>query len=174
MPDLLGIGMALFLAWLFAQAAIHKLRAPNVYRRLIAVYLEADTVGRPVVWLIASVELILAVLLLLPVSRHTGLAGSAFVLFAYAGLMAMQLARGRHDLQCGCAGPASTATVTPALVIRNSVCAFLALLALAPAVDVAPSAIGTGLTLFITIFSILIYLSSEQMISNAQQMTGER
>ncbi len=173
-PDLLGVGLALFLAWLFAQAAIHKLRAPDVYRRLVAAYLEADTVGRPVVWLLGLAELTLAILLVLPVSRQIGLATSAFVLLAYAGLMAMQLVRGRRDLQCGCAGPASATTVTPSLVMRNIICAFLALLALLPAVDVAPAVPAMGLSLFIAIFSTLIYLSSEQMIGNAQQMAGER
>jgi len=170
LPDLIGTGLALFLAWLFAQAAIHKFRAPEVYRQLVAVYLDTAAVGRSTVWMIASVELALALMLLLPISRYAGLAGSALMLLAYSGLMALQLLRGRKDIQCGCAGPASTATITPSLVVRNLVCCLLALAAMAPAVVVSPGLIGAGMSGFIAAFSILIYLSSEQMISNAQQM----
>lgn len=172
MPDLISTGVALFLSWLFAQAALHKFRAPEGYRQLIAVYLETDTVSRATVWLIACVELALALMLLLPVSRHAGLAGSALMLLGYSGLMALQLLRGRKNIQCGCAGPASTTTITPALVARNIICVLLALWAMVPAMAAATSVLSMGLSIFIAVFSILIYLSSEQMISNAQQMAG--
>ena len=174
LPDLISLGLAWFLAWLFAQAAIHKFSAPGVYRQLVAVYLETAMVGRSAVWLIASLELTVALLLLLPISRQAGLAGSALMLLAYSGLMGLQLARGRVDLQCGCAGPASNTTITPSLVARNLICVLLALLAMAPATVVTIGVLSTGLSIFIAVFSILTYLSSEQMISNAQQMAGGR
>jgi len=174
LPDLISIGLAWFLAWLFAQAAIHKFRAPDDYRRLVAAYLGKSSISRFTIGLIAAVELTVAALLLLPMSREVGLVGSTLMLLAYSGLMGLQLARGRLDLQCGCAGPASTTNITPSLVFRNFICVSLALIAMAPATVVTTGLFSAGLSIFIAVFLMLIYLGSEQMISNAQQMAGGR
>ena len=174
MPDLITIGLAWFLAWLFAAAGLHKFRAPDFYRQLLGAYLSAIPSSRISVWLLASLELGLALLLLSPQLRSVGLAGSALLLLAYAGLMGQQLARGTTDLKCGCAGAASSTTVSPALVVRNLVCASLALAALAPSVLSSAGATGIALSFFIAVFIAVIYLSSEQLINNAQQIAGER
>jgi len=174
LPDLISIGLAWFLAWLFAAAALHKFRAPDDYRELLGAYLPGLPSSRVFVWLPASLELGLALLLLLPQLRSVGLAGGALLLLAYAGLMGLQLARGNTDLKCGCAGAASSTTVSPVLVVRNLVCALLALAALAPSVLVSAGLAGMVLSIFIAVFSVVIYLSTEQIISNAQQIAGER
>ncbi len=59
-------------------------------------------------------------------------------------------------------------------VVRNLVCAALALLALVAPVAPTFGALPWVLSLFIAAFSILVYLSSEQMISNSQQIAGAR
>lgn len=172
-PDLIADGVAWFLAWLFGTAALHKARNIEHYRRLMGKYLNGSPVGPVFVWLVASVELSVALTMLLPQTRWTGLAGTALLLIAYASLMGVQLARGRADMKCGCAGPASDTTISPALMLRNLACAALALVAMTPNISVDAGVAGVGLALFVATFAALTYLGSEQLIANAQHMAGE-
>lgn len=173
MPDLVNDGMALFFVWLFALAAIHKLRAAGDYLAPMSAYLPGVNLTIVSVWVVAGVELSVAVMVLLPGSRSVGLIASAGVLVVYAALMALQISRGNADIKCGCAGPASQVLVSPALILRNIICAALAVLALTPTTMVTSGLLGLGLTLFVPAFMMMVYLCSEQLIGNAQQMMGE-
>ncbi len=172
MPAIISDGVAWFLVCLFVQAAWHKLGAPQYYRRLMTRY-----VGRPgggiAVWLVALLEAYIALSLLLPESRAAGLAAAAGLLLAYGGLMASQVLRGVSNMQCGCAGPDSQLGVSWALVIRNGVCAGLALLAMTSGGTADAGWIGLVISLFVALFALLVYETSEQLISNAQWMAGE-
>lgn len=172
MPTIISDGVAWFLVCLFVQAAWHKLGAPEYYRRLMTRY-----AGRPgggiAVWLVALLEAYIALSLLLPESRAAGLAAAAGLLLAYGGLMAWQLLRGESNMQCGCAGPDSQLGVSWALVVRNGVCAGLALLAMTAGVTADAGWIGLVISLFVALFALLVYETSEQLISNAQWMAGE-
>jgi uncharacterized membrane protein len=171
-PTIISDGVAWFLVCLFVQAAWHKLGAPEYYRRLMTRY-----AGRPgggiAVWLVALLEAYIALSLLLPESRAAGLAAAAGLLLAYGGLMAWQLLRGESNMQCGCAGPDSQLGVSWALVVRNGVCAGLALLAMTAGVTADAGWIGLVISLFVALFALLVYETSEQLISNAQWMAGE-
>ncbi len=173
-PEAVGIGLAWFLAWLFAQAAWHKWGAVDFYLQLMRRYLGALPGGRLAVWLIGALEAATALSLLLPQTREYGLVTAAALLLAYAGLMALQLVRGRADMQCGCAGPDSQLGISWALVLRNGVCAALALLPLGISTGVLPQGwAGVGLAAFVAVFAMLVYLTAEQIISNAQWMAEE-
>jgi hypothetical protein len=173
LPDLIAIGVAWFLAWLFGTAALHKARNIEHYRRLMGKYLDGAPVSSLMVWLLAALEVSFALAMLVPQTQWAGLAATALLLVAYAGLMGLQLARGRADMKCGCAGPASDTTISPALVLRNLGCAAMALLAMAPTISVDAGVAGIGLALFVATFAALAYLGSDQLIANAQQMAGE-
>ena len=173
-PDLIATGVAWFLAWLFGTAAFHKVRNIEFYQRLMGTYLNDSPVDSVFVRLVAALELGLSLAMLLPQSRWAGLAAAALALIAYACLMGLQLARGRADMKCGCAGPASDTTISPALVLRNVACAALALLAMSPTISVDSGLAGIGLALFVATFAAVTYLGSEQLIANAQQMAGEK
>lgn len=174
MPDLIVVGIALFLSWLFGSAALHKWRNVGHYRQLMARYLNGAGVSGVQVRLVAMVELTCVLLLLVPVTRQAGLLVAAVLLLSYAALMGLQLARGRADMKCGCAGPASDVTISPALVARNSITAVLAAGAMLPSASIEAGVAGIGLALFVAVFTTLLYLGSEQLIVNAQQMAGER
>jgi len=59
-------------------------------------------------------------------------------------------------------------------VLRNGVCAAIALLPLGMSAAAVPSTwAGAGLAVFVAVFAILVYLTAEQIISNAQWMAGE-
>lgn len=172
MPAIISDGVAWFLVCLFVQAAWHKLGAPQYYRRLMTRYV-GRLGGGIAVWLVALLEAYIALSLLLPQSRAAGLAAAAGLLLAYGGLMAGQLLRGESNMQCGCAGPDSQLGVSWALVIRNGFCAGLALLAMTSGGTANAGWIGLVISLFIALFALLVYETSEQLISNAQWMAGE-
>jgi len=173
LPSVIGNGLALFFAWLFALAAMQKLRAPDYYRNLMSTYVSALPLGRFMLLPIAGAELALAILLLLPQTRVYGLAGSAGLLLAYAAMMAWQIWRGHSGMDCGCSGPGSALAVSPALVVRNLVCACLALLSMSAPVGAVVGVVGLVLSVVIALFMITFYLCSDQVIANAQQMAGE-
>jgi Methylamine utilisation protein MauE len=180
MPDLISSGVALFFAWLFALAGVHKLRSPAYYVDLLASYF--PSLPASPAWLVAPVaalELAIAALLIFPQTLGLGLLGCAAVLCIYAIAMALQIWRGKSDMACGCAGPASNLSVSPALVIRNLLCATLALcsfalLIQAQTASVEAGLVGYGLSAFVAGFMIVLYLCSDQLIANAQQMAGEQ
>lgn len=174
MPDLVGNGVAWFFAWLFATAALHKFRDPVYYRELLANWLPGLPGAQLAGWLAGALEVAIAILLLAPAARPAGLLTGAMLLLLYAVLMASQLARGRRDVKCGCAGPASAVTISPVLLLRNMLCAGLALVALLPPAVVGAGVTGVGLSLSVATFLALAYLASEQIIANAQLMAGEK
>jgi hypothetical protein len=141
---------------LFVQAALHKLAAPAYYRRLMTRYV-GRVGGGMAVWLVTLLEAGIALSLLL----------------VYGGLMASQLLRGETAMQCGCAGPDSQLGISWGLVIRNGVCAGLALLAMSSGGAANAGWIGLVISLFVALFALLVYETSEQLISNAQWMAGE-
>jgi hypothetical protein len=169
-PDVISGGILFFLVWLFTSAAVNKARAPRYYLRLMANYVPFKAGRRLLLWLICLIECSISALLLLPGLHKVGLAAAALVLVAYAVLMTWQVARGKTDLECGCAGPGSTLRVGPALIVRNLICAFLAALAMTSRA-VFPA--GTGsivLALIIAVLLISTYLACEQALASAQAM----
>ena len=105
LPGSIGIGIAWFLLWIFAQAAFHKITAPVYYQQLMQRYVPGLPGGRLLVALVAMVETGIALSLLVSQWRETGLVAAATVLLVYAILMASEILRGRAGMQCGCAGP---------------------------------------------------------------------
>ena len=88
-------------------------------------------------------------------------------------MMAVQIKRGRDDIACGCAGPASILTVSPALVLRNLLCALLAVIAgLLPELS-SPVLSAYSLAGGIAAFMVVLYICSDQLIANAQMMAGD-
>lgn len=170
MSAILGTGLAWFCVWLFAQAALHKLFSHQYYRGLMVRYV-GDIGSGVAVWLIAALETFIVLMLILPQWRVAGLAAAAVMLVFYAALMITQLVRGEAGMQCGCAGPASSLEISWALVVRNGVCAGLAILAMSSGSALPDGLLGVCLSGFVALFTVLVYLSSEQNISNAQQWT---
>jgi uncharacterized membrane protein YphA (DoxX/SURF4 family) len=121
------------LALLFAVAALHKLRAPGRFRAILDDYrLVPAALGPPAAVLVVAAELAVAAALLVPALRPVGGALAALLLGAYALAIGVNLARGRRDIDCGCAGPASRRTLSGGLVVRNAILAVGALATLVP------------------------------------------
>jgi hypothetical protein len=119
------------LVLLFAGAALHKARDLPRFAATLREYrlLPGRLTGATAVLLVA-VEVATAVALL--TDRGRGLAAAAAVLTLYAGAMAINLARGRRHIDCGCTGPAGRRPISGWLVGRNLAVAGAAVAALAP------------------------------------------
>ena len=121
------------LSVLFLAAAVHKLRDLARFRATLAEY---HLLSRRLVPLGALVlvvtELGLAVTLVAPPLRRAALLAAAGLLSIYGGAMAVNLARGRRHIDCGCAGPATRRPIGGVLVTRNAVLAAAALGGLVP------------------------------------------
>ena len=121
------------LALLFFVAAGHKLRDLGRFRATLGEYrLVPDRFAAPAAALLVAAEAAAAGALLVPGARAAGLLAAAALLFVYGAAIAINLARGRWDIDCGCAGPAVRRPITGWLVARNAVLAAAALAGLAP------------------------------------------
>jgi hypothetical protein len=119
------------LALLVLTAALHKIRDPARFRATVADYRllppRLVTVGAAILVLSE-----VAVAVALAGARTWGLAGAAALLGLYAVAIAVNLARGRRHLDCGCTGPALRRPISGWLVFRNLVLVAVALADLAP------------------------------------------
>lgn len=169
---IIGNGLAWFLLWLFARAIFHKVAASRYYRQLISQYLEGRG-GVALLWLIVGLETATVLSLLLSQWRSVGLAMAAVLLLIYGGLMASRILGGRAAMPCGCAGPDSELAISWTLVVRNGFCAGLALLAMHSTGPVAPGWVGASASGLVALLLVMLYLTSDLAIRNAQWMEGD-
>jgi hypothetical protein len=121
------------LALLFLAAAAHKLRDRRRFRATLAAYRLLPAALVPVAAaLVPGVELAVAAALATPALPAAGPLAAAALLLVYAGAVAVNLARGRRHIDCGCGGPAARRPIGGWLVARNAALAAAALAALAP------------------------------------------
>jgi len=105
------------LALLLAAAAWHKLRDLTAFRAALAGYqLVPERALRVAACVLIAAELATASALVLS-SRAAGAAVTLLAL--YTGAVALNLARGRREIDCGCFGPAARQPLSFALVVRN-------------------------------------------------------
>jgi len=156
------------LALVFAQAAWHKLRDLGAFAAAVAAY---ELLPAPLAPLaatqLAAAELVLVGTLLLPPARAAAAFGALALLCIYSAAIALNLARGRRDIDCGCTGPALRQPLSGWLLARNAALGALALLGVAPSSpralalpDALPIA-GGALALF------ALVLAANQLAANA-------
>lgn len=139
MDPLFSLSAAYALAAVFTLAAAHKLLGFARFRAAFLNYgLVPDRPARALAPVVPALELLAAGLLLVPAARMAG-AGIAFALLAaYSGAIALNLWRGRTDIDCGCSWGQTAPGLTPWLLIRN------ASLGLLPLVVLLPVVMGSG------------------------------
>jgi hypothetical protein len=120
---------ALAVAWLFAHAAWHKLRAFGDFTAVLASYrLTPAPLTKPVALLLVALEAAVAVGAVLDFAAAFQVA--AALLGFYALAIAVNLVRDRALLDCGCGGPPQP--ISWWLVLRNLVLIGVAGVALLP------------------------------------------
>jgi len=124
------------LAVLLLAAATHKVRDFRHFTAAVTGYqLLPPSLAAAAAAVLVGLEYALSVCLLLAFGPAVG-AGVALLLLAYALAIAINLLRGREDIDCGCTGPAAGRSgLSWGLVGRNACLAALALLAALPVTD---------------------------------------
>jgi uncharacterized membrane protein YphA (DoxX/SURF4 family) len=111
-------------ALIFFTAASSKLRRWNTFEGIVAGYrLLPDPLVRWVAWVLPPGEIVLAAALVFGVPGSEPAASALLCLFAAA--MAINLARGRTHIDCGCFDAAQRQPLRWLLVVRNIVLAVL-------------------------------------------------
>ncbi len=124
--------IALSVALLFVIAASHKLRDWSEFRQVVRNYdLLPDALVALSAGILTVLELGAAVLILVTATRPVGAAVSSGLLAVYAAAMAINLLRGRVNLDCGCLGAGRRQPIRWWMVARNLALAVVALSAVA-------------------------------------------
>lgn len=117
-PLLVSLGSALLFGW----TAVHKWRSLREFSATVDEYRLLPAPAAPVVALmLALVETAVCVGLLWPEARALAATGGAALLLLYACAMAINLLRGRRDLDCGCG--LVRRSIGMGMVVRNGVLA---------------------------------------------------
>ena len=117
-----GIGSVIVAgsALLFVSAAYQKWRRLGEFGIVVANYqLIPASLASACALLLPTLEALVAVLLVPAATRTWAAATGAVLLLTYAGGVAVNLHRGRRDLDCGCAGPADRRSIAAWMVWRN-------------------------------------------------------
>ncbi|HUO19061.1 MAG TPA: MauE/DoxX family redox-associated membrane protein [Steroidobacteraceae bacterium] len=159
-------------ALLFVSAALHKLRAPARFSEVLRAYRVLPAPLVRLAFLIPLLELTIGLGLIAPAVRTAAGGAGAALLVLYGGAIALNLARGRRDLACGCGGPDEARPIAPWMVVRNLVLAALLVATLAPWQSRALGAtdlltIGGGVAV-----ATLLYVSLERLLGRVAPRTA--
>jgi hypothetical protein len=158
------------LALVMFAAAWHKLSEPDMFAGSLGAYrLLPPALVAPVARVLPYVEAALGVAILVPATRPAALVLLAVLLLAYGAAMAINLLRGREDIDCGCGG--ATHPLSWGLVARNGVLAAAALLASRPTLERSMDWID-ALTLVLGVLSFYaLYLMADELLRQASRLT---
>lgn len=153
---------------LFGAAAAHKLRGFGHFKATIADYRIVPARLAPLAALaLLCAEVGIAEMLVLPHLRSIGLAAASAQLVVYAGALALNLARGRRHLDCGCVGVAGREEISWALVARNLVLSAIALAAVATPIAARPLVWIDALTIAGAVATAAgAYVAIDQLVAN--------
>ena len=147
---------SLFLAAVFAVAAVAKLRDRAGARRAAADFGVPARFGAPFAATLPVVELTVAVALVLPATAVAGALAAAVLLLAFTAAVGLTLARGRTP-DCRCFGQIAAGPIGPKTLVRNAVLALIALLAAARGGDlgVGPAVIDPALAIGVGVVAVV-------------------
>jgi uncharacterized membrane protein YphA (DoxX/SURF4 family) len=107
-------------ALLLAAAGAHKLRALRQFKDILEAYrVLPSAAARRLAWLVPCLELTAAMALLGEGTRRAAVLAAIGIWLAYAAAIALNLARGRRDLDCGCGAARDRRPIAPWMVWRN-------------------------------------------------------
>lgn len=159
------------LALLLLTTAVHKVRDLAAFRAAIVGYaLLPERFAGAIAVLLATAEAVIGVALLAPASlglRDAALVATASLLALYAVAIAVNLARGRRDIDCGCAGPNAKQPLSEWLLARNALLVVAALVCLGgtsarPLVWIDALTISGGVAMLVA-----TWLAAHRLLANA-------
>lgn len=162
---LLPLVISVSLALLFFMASRHKLESIPHFQAQLGAYKVLPPQLLPVIarvlpWL----EMSLVFLLLIPLTRPLAGSVSAALLVIYALAMAINLRRGRGEIDCGCGAKPQELSIW--LVLRNAVLAVGALVVAVPALDRGLMVSDLFVVALLTAVLAMVYLTVDELVRN--------
>jgi len=161
----------LAVAAIFLEAAQHALSERQEFAGILSAYriLPERLVGALALLLPVS-QIAAALALMVPRATLLGAGLAVLLLLLFTTGIAVNLHRGRTDMDCGCGGDSQR--ISPALVIRNLVLmACVAGTLAAPAHVVFAGAFTVGMAGF-AVFLTGLYFATNQLLGNAQSFAA--
>lgn len=160
----------------FGAAGWSKLRSLEAFEGVVYNFrILPEIVARPAAWLLPVAELAVAVGLVLPATRASAAAGAVALLAVFCIAIAVNLARGRRAIDCGCFSSTLKQHLSIGLILRN-----VALMGLAGLLVWQPAAgqVQTALWLIgaaAALLTVFIYTSATHLKRyQLQGVTGRR
>jgi len=157
----------LLFSYLFIAAGYQKLSHIDYFRHVLRSY---QVVPGSWTALLARVlpvlELCAGLALLIPAAHDPALMLLTGLLVIYSAAITVNIARGRLDIDCGCAGPGQEQGISAWLIGRNAVLLSLAVLAHSTPQPETIGAMGWGVGFLGAVLAALIYHASNQLIAN--------
>jgi hypothetical protein len=157
----------LLLSYLFVVGAMQKLADASYFQQVITDYQILPTALSPLLArTLPLIELAAGIALLIPMSRFAALGTVTLLLTSYSIAIAINIVRGRRDIDCGCAGPGQEQTLSSWLLGRNGLLIVLALSAMAATGQFHLPWSAWTLALLGTALAALLYHVFNQLIAN--------
>jgi hypothetical protein len=168
MDPCLSWTLALALTILFAASAAMKFAGLAQFAAAVEDYriLPAVLVG-PAAWIIPAIEGSAAVGLLIPVTQGCAAAILAVLVGMFTAAIAVNLARGRRQIDCGCFGPALRQTLSGWLIGRNLILIGAAIIVARPMGSRPMGGIDAVTIVCGALSLMLLYLSTNYIVANA-------
>ncbi len=162
---LLPLVISTSLALMFFMAARHKLGDNQRFEAQLGAY---QIVPAPLLRISARtlpwIEMSLVVLLLIPFTRSFAASIAATLLVVYALAMAVNISRGRSEIDCGCGDKPQTLSVM--LLVRNAVLASGSLLLVMPVIERAMTTTDLVFVVLFTAVLAMAYLMVDLLVRN--------
>lgn len=172
LDPLVSLVFSVSLALLFFMASRHKFESIRHFEAQLGAY---DIVPKPLLPAVARVlpwiEMSVVFLLFIPFTRVFAAAVCVVLLVAYALGMAVNLYRGRTDIDCGCGAKPQSLSVW--LLLRNLVLAFGALVIAIPTVDRGLMATDLVFVVLFTATLAMAYMTMEELVRNYSAIIKE-
>lgn len=161
-------------AALLLSAAWHKLRDPIGFWQAVSGYkLLPQALEKPVSRIIPLAETLIALSLFLFSESALPMLAALSLWIVYGGAIAINLLRGREELECGCGGIGADQKIHWGLVLRNGVLAIATGFLLLPATSRALGWFDYATAGFALLILLLIYATAEHLLRNAALLGHE-
>jgi uncharacterized membrane protein YphA (DoxX/SURF4 family) len=169
-PAIRGL-CAFSLALIFSASGAMKLRDVELFEGSLANYqLTPHWMEKPLAYLLPMLECAAAAGLLLSSTRALAALMLLALLVVFAGAIAINLARGRRSIDCGCFGPALRQELSGWLLLRNLVLIIVAAIVMLPQSGRSIGSIDVMTIVMGAMTLVTLYASANFAISNAPKL----
>lgn len=175
-PDpVLTLAVRLTMAGVFLTGGLHQWRDRAMFAAVVEGYgLLPRPLVAPVALLLPVCEITTGLLLLWPSTGTLGAFAGLWILCGVSAAVAINLLRGRRDIDCGCGGASGDQTLSWALVARNGVLGGLLGVGALSASPRTLAVLDVCVALFAGLAALGLYAASNQLLANAPRLQALR